>query len=110
MKIQVTIALNSDFANKNEELSDYFQDHAVDATVEAEWVPETDEQFDQHGGSYVTRYWRLRDWTLVELSLDGKKIESDSVPAGFPMREVLSIVDGRAFRDDLERIGPGAEL
>ena len=110
MKIEVTIALNSDFANKNEELSDYFQDHAVDATVEAEWVPETDEQFDQHGGSYVTRYWRLRDWTLVELSLDGKKIESDAVPAGFPMQEVLSIVDSRAFREDLERIGPGAEL
>jgi hypothetical protein len=32
------------------------------------------------------------------------------VPVGFPMQEVLSIVDGSAFRDDLERIGPGAEL
>jgi|688.fasta_scaffold870836_2 hypothetical protein len=110
MKIQVTIALNSDFANGNQAIADYFQDHAVDATVEVEWVPETDEQFDQHGGSYVTRYWRLCEWTLVELSLDGKALEADAVPAGFPMQEVLSIVDGSAFRDDLERIGPGAEL
>jgi len=110
MNCEVTIALNSDFANKNEALSDYFQDHAVDVTVQAEWVPETDEQFDQHGGSYVTRYWRLRDWTVLEISLDGKKIEADSVPSGFPMQEVLSIADGGAFRDDLERIGPGAEL
>ena len=110
MKIRVTIALNSDFANKNEKLSDYFQDHAVDATVEVEWVPETDEQFNQHGGSYVTRYWRLCEWTLVELVLNGRALEADSVPAGFPMQEVLSIVDSSAFRHDLERIGPGAEL
>jgi hypothetical protein len=110
MKAEITVAVISDFATNNEQLRVYLQDHAVDVTVEAEWTLEEDEQFDQHGGSLVRKYWTLRDWTIVEISLDGKTVTPDHMPQGFPMQEVLSIADGGALRDDLERIGPKGDV
>jgi hypothetical protein len=50
---------------------------------------------------------RVREWSVTEIRLDGVAIKDGAVPAGFPMQDVIALLDSYHVRDELERQGPG---
>ena len=100
-----TVEVFSDWF-KNKASADYISENDVVAVVDAEWVRDHYEQFDHHGTGHVTRFMRLRDWSIIEIKMNGSVVKDDSIPNGFPMNELVILLDSHHVRDELERQGP----
>jgi hypothetical protein len=87
--------------------TEYLAEHAVTATVRAEWAE--DESEDYVGGNrwHTVRFMRLHEWSTVQIRLDGVPVNANAVPDGFPMADVIALLDSYHVRDELERQGPG---
>ena len=85
----------------------YLSEHAVTATVRCEWVDEQAEEYMGANRWHTTKFMRVSEWSVVEIRLDGTAVQANAVPDGFPMGEVIALLDSCHVRDELERQGPG---
>lgn len=96
-----------DWLPREHPMWEYLSENGVTATVDVEWVE--DEVEDYVGGNrwHTTKFMRVREWSVTEIKLDGAAIKDGAVPAGFPMQDVIALLDSYHVRDELERQGPG---
>lgn len=92
----------------NAAVAEYVGSHQIDAVVLARWEPDNVEQFHHHG-SVVRPFMRLHDWVTISLHLNGKALEHpNDIPNGFPMGEILAMLESHVVREELERVAPEA--
>jgi hypothetical protein len=105
--VEIKMTLHAGLFPHAPEVADYCDNHEVEASIDARWMPEQREDFHYHG-SRVRTIWTLLSWNVVALHVDGKQLlTADSVPEGFPMLEVMRVLQTE-IGEDIRAIGPGA--
>lgn len=86
---------------------EYLSENGVTATVRCEWVEDESEEYMGMNRWHTTKFMRVSEWSVVEIRLDGAAVQANAVPEGFPMGDVVALLDSYHVRDELERQGPG---
>jgi hypothetical protein len=96
---------SSDVGN---DIADYVASNDITLTVSARWIEEEYELHSTWGSLTKLRRYRLSDWTILSVNLNGVPLTNDNMPSAFPMQEVIKAMDGKPIREQLESLGPKA--
>jgi hypothetical protein len=102
---QTLDVFSSDVGN---DIADYVASNDITLTVSARWIEEEYELHSTWGSLTKLRRYRLSDWTILSVNLNGVPLTNDNMPSAFPMQEVIKAMDGKPIREQLESLGPKA--
>jgi hypothetical protein len=96
---------SSDVGN---DIADYVASNDITLTVSARWIEEEYELHSTWGSLTKLRRYRLSDWTILSVNLNGVLLTDSNMPSAFPMQAVIQAMDGKPIREQLESLGPKA--
>jgi hypothetical protein len=94
---------SSDVGN---DIADYVASNDITLTVSARWIEEEYELHSTWGSLTKLRRYRLSDWTILSVNLNGVQLTDSNMPSAFPMQAVIQAMDGKPIREQLESLGP----
>jgi hypothetical protein len=102
---QTLDVFSSDVGN---DIADYVASNDITLTVSARWIEEEYELHSTWGSLTKLRRYRLSDWTILSVNLNGVLLTDSNMPSAFPMQAVIQAMDGKPIREQLESLGPKA--
>lgn len=109
MVSEMEYAVMCDLFPDDPDLAEYLVSNDVTAHLKLRWQRTEDERFTQHGEVSFGFHWRLLDWDVQSVSLNGVHLRTEAdVPTDLPLQKVVNAVFCSRVRQQLEAKGPKA--
>lgn len=108
MSTEVSVLVYPEFFDTGDPLRDLCMEESVVATMSVRWQRTEDERFTQHGPVSYGFYWRLLDWNVLDIAINGKSMQTEDDLPG--LQRVVNALFCRKVRLALESKGPEARV